>query len=52
MKTCKTYNCKNTELVYSGIDAVVLGVMSDTYCYDCSNIYAQIKRDIDALVRN
>ena len=52
MKICKTYNCKNTELVYSGIDAVVLGVMPDTYCYDCSNIYAQIKRDIDALVRS
>jgi hypothetical protein len=52
MKTCKTYNCKNTELVYSGIDSVVLGVMPDIYCYDCSNIYAQIKRDMNSLVKN
>ncbi len=52
MKTCKTYNCKNTELVYSGIDAVVLEVTPDTYCYDCANVYAQIKRDMEALVKN
>jgi len=52
MKTCKTYNCKSTELVYSGIDAVVLEVTPDTYCYPCANIYAQIKRDMEALVKN
>ena len=52
MKTCKTYNCENKDLVYSGIDAVILGVTPDTYCYKCSNVYAQIRRDMDALVKN
>jgi hypothetical protein len=52
MKTCKAYGCKSTELVYSGIDAVVLEVTPDTYCYDCANVYAQIKRDMNSLVKN
>jgi hypothetical protein len=52
MKTCKAYGCKNTVLVYYGIDAVVLEVTPDTYCYDCANIYAQIKRDMNSLVKN
>jgi hypothetical protein len=52
MKICKSYNCKNTELVYSGIDAVVLEVLPDTYCYPCANIYAQIKRDMENLVKS
>jgi hypothetical protein len=27
-------------------------VSPDTYCYPCANIYAQIKRDMEALVKN
>lgn len=52
MKTCKTYNCDNTDLVYSGIDAVVLEVVPETYCYRCAQTYAQIKRDMELLVQN
>ena len=52
MKKCKAYNCENTNIVYSGIDSLVLGVPSETYCYSCSYIYAQIKRDVDLLVKS
>lgn len=37
MNTCKTTNCGSTELVYSGVDAFILGVQTETYCYDCAN---------------
>jgi len=39
MKECKS--CKSTELVYSGVDAFILGVPSETYCYPCANRQAQ-----------
>jgi hypothetical protein len=49
MKTCKTYNCENTELVYSGIDAFMLGgIPTETYCYNCANAYNQISCDMEA----
>jgi hypothetical protein len=49
MKTCKTYKCESTELVYSGIDAFMLGgIPTETYCYNCANAYNQISRDIEA----
>lgn len=35
MKTCKIEFCDNTELVHSGVDAFLLGIPSETYCYDC-----------------
>jgi hypothetical protein len=35
MKECKS--CKNTDLVYSGVDAFILGVPTETYCYPCAN---------------
>jgi hypothetical protein len=34
---CKTTGCESTELVYSGVDAFVLGVPTETFCYDCAN---------------
>jgi hypothetical protein len=37
MKTCKIDFCDSTELVYSGVDAFVLGIPTETYCYDCAN---------------
>lgn len=49
MKECKNINCKSTELVYSGVDAFVLGIPTETYCYTCGNAYAQIKRDTEQL---
>lgn len=43
MTTCKVINCESTELVYSGTDAFVLGIPTETYCYDCANAYNQIQ---------
>jgi hypothetical protein len=37
MNTCKTDNCESTNLVYSGVDAFILGVDTETYCYECAN---------------
>ena len=42
--TCKVINCESTELVYSGTDAFMLGINTETYCYKCANAYAQIDR--------
>jgi hypothetical protein len=42
--TCKVINCDSTELVYSGTDAFMLGIITETYCYNCANAYAQIDR--------
>jgi len=36
-KKCATENCESTELVYSGVDAFVLGIETEKYCYDCAN---------------
>jgi hypothetical protein len=44
MRTCQVRNCTSTELVYSGTDAFMLGINTETYCYDCANTYAQIDR--------
>jgi hypothetical protein len=44
MNTCQIRNCTSTELVYSGTDAFMLGINTETYCYDCANTYAQIDR--------
>lgn len=32
----KCKKCDSTDLVYSGTDAFVLGVPTETYCYDCA----------------
>lgn len=40
MTMCKVTNCENTELVYSGVDAFLLGIpTTETYCYSCANTY-------------
>jgi hypothetical protein len=39
MKQCK--NCESVELVYSGTDAFLLGVPTETFCYPCANQEAQ-----------
>ena len=49
MTQCKVINCENTELVYSGVDAFMLGgIPTETYCYNCANAYNQISRDMEA----
>jgi hypothetical protein len=44
MNTCKYDNCNSTELVYSGVDAFLLGVPTETYCYTCANHMAQLNK--------
>lgn len=44
---CQSFHCDSTELVYSGIDAFVLGVPTETYCYDCANFIAQQNKAIE-----
>ena len=38
---CKSFHCESTELVYSGVDAFLLGVETETWCYDCANFIAR-----------
>jgi len=45
---CKVINCNSTELVYSGIDALMLGgIPTETYCYDCANAYNQVSAQME-----
>ena len=47
---CKVPNCENTELVYSGVAAFMLGgIPTETYCYSCANAYAVIKEKMDSI---
>ena len=47
---CKVINCENTDLVYSGIAALMLGgIPTETYCYSCANAYNQISIKIEEL---
>jgi hypothetical protein len=34
---CKVDGCDSTELVYSGVDAWLLGIPTEKYCYECAN---------------
>ena len=44
MKTCLYPKCENTDLVYSGIDAFMLGnIPTETFCYSCANIFSFVK---------
>ena len=40
MKTCIA--CDSTNLVYSGTDAFMLGVPTETVCYACAQVYATV----------
>jgi len=42
MKECIVKNCTSTSLVYSGIDAMILGVPTERVCYEHANIYKQV----------
>ena len=42
MKQCKS--CESVELVFSGVDAFLLGVPTETYCYDCANHLAEERK--------
>jgi len=52
MTQCKVPNCESTELVYSGVDAFMLGgIPTEKYCYSCANAYAVIKERMDSTVK-
>jgi len=36
--------CKKDEVIYSGVDAFILGVPTEKVCYNCANAYALISR--------
>lgn len=41
MTTCKVTGCDSTELVYSGVDAFLLGCNTEEICYTHANQYAK-----------
>lgn len=48
---CKVPGCESTSLVYSGVDAFVLGLpTTEQYCYKCANAYKAISDDIQSRV--
>lgn len=47
MSKCKVEGCESTELIYSGIDAFMRGVPTETYCYKCGSTYAIIKQQLE-----
>lgn len=52
MKTCATMNCEETNIVYSGIDAMMLGgIPTETYCYKCATAYVMISNAIENKVQ-
>lgn len=42
---CYTKGCESTELVYSGIDALLLGVNTEKWCYPCANAIYQARQE-------
>jgi hypothetical protein len=41
MKECIVNDCNSTELVYSGVDAFLLGCNTEEICYTHANEYAK-----------
>lgn len=51
MKECAVINCNDTNLVYSGVDAMVLGgIPTETFCYKCASAYLMISNAIESMV--
>jgi hypothetical protein len=49
---CIILNCDSTELVYSGIAALMLGgIPTEKVCYPHANIYAQIDSITEKVVQ-
>jgi len=52
MKTCSVINCEDTNLVYSGVDAMVLGgVPTEKYCYKCATAYMMISYEVESMAK-
>jgi hypothetical protein len=48
---CIILDCDSTELVYSGIDAFMLGIPTEKVCYPHANIYAQVDSITEKVVQ-
>jgi hypothetical protein len=49
---CAVTNCENTNLVYSGVDALMLGgIPTEKYCYPCAVAYTIISADVESMVK-
>jgi hypothetical protein len=44
MRECMIDDCNSTELVYSGVDAFLLGVPTEKICYDHANAHAKMEK--------
>lgn len=47
MKQCKVTDCESTALVYSGVDAFMLGVPTETVCYTHANQYSLVSEVVN-----
>lgn len=51
MKQCSITTCENTNLVYSGVDAMMLGgIPTEKYCYSCAYAYSTISSEIESML--
>lgn len=49
-KECAVIHCTNTDIVYSGTDALQLGgIPTERYCRPCAIAYTVIKEEMKAL---
>lgn len=48
MNTCKVRDCDSTELVYSGVDALIMGIPTESICYTHASQYALVMEALDA----
>jgi len=49
-RKCETFNCERTDLVWSGVDALMLGLpFTERFCYACGNAYHAIAKAIAEL---
>ena len=39
MNKCKVFACDSVDLVYSGIDATMLGIPTESVCYKCAHTF-------------
>ena len=44
--------CNDNEVIYSGVDAFVLGVVTEKVCYNCANVYNQVKNIVEKEIVN
>ena len=51
-KECAVKSCTSTQIVYSGTDAFMLGVVTEKICYRCANAYAQVKQIVSEALSN